>query len=263
YAGIRACRQWDRYIRPVNRCVSPPCEQRDSHRACNYASNLDFGRKEETPREKRATIPDNPGCTREHACDCAERATAAAGTFDSIANLQEVEREQAVRQNARRKRRRPSTELAAEHDHCNREINEKSAPRHRGEKSEEVGDRVALDGETCPNTSDAARQRNNNYVQRTDLTWLQYTRYRPPKLPRRSYVEKRRKRRAGDHPRIPFSSAQLQVLEDRYRRGAYLSRNDVIEISAILRLPQSKVKIWFQNRRARQRRESLNSTVVT
>lgn len=176
--------------------------------------------------------------------DPAERATAEEGTFDSIANLQEVNREQAVQQDARRKRRRPPAELAVEHDHRKREIDEESAPRHRGEKREEehVGDRVALNGETCPNTSDAARQPKNDHVQRTDLTWLQYTRYRPPKLPRRSFVEKRRKRRAGDHPRIPFSSAQLQVLEDRYRRGAYLSRNDVVEISAILRLPQSKVR---------------------
>ncbi|XP_071567400.1 homeobox protein MSX-1 [Temnothorax nylanderi] len=101
-----------------------------------------------------------------------------------------------------------------------------------------------------------------NATRRTDLTWLQYTRYRPPRLPRRSLAERRVKRRAGDHPRIPFSSSQLQVLEDRYRRGAYLSRNDVVEMSATLRLPQSKIKIWFQNRRARQRRESLNSTIA-
>ncbi|XP_020281208.1 uncharacterized protein LOC109853469 [Pseudomyrmex gracilis] len=79
-------------------------------------------------------------------------------------------------------------------------------------------------------------------TRRSDLTWLHYTRYRPPKLPRRSLVEKRTKRRAGDHPRIPFSSSQLEVLENRYRRSAYLSRNDVIEISATLRLPQSKVR---------------------
>jgi len=82
---------------------------------------------------------------------------------------------------------------------------------------------------------------NKNATRRSDLTWLQYTRYRPPKLPRKSVVEKRIKRRTGEHPRIPFSSSQLRVLEDRYKRNAYLSRNDVVEMSATLRLPQSKV----------------------
>jgi len=82
---------------------------------------------------------------------------------------------------------------------------------------------------------------NENATRRSDLTWLQYTRYRPPKLPRKSMVEKRIKRRTGEHPRIPFSSFQLQVLEDRYKRNAYLSRNDVMEMSTTLRLPQSKV----------------------
>lgn len=176
--------------------------------------------------------------------DHTERATAA-GTFDSIANLQRVDREQDVQQDARRKRRKLPAELATDYDHHNREVNAESASRHGEEKREEdhAGSRVALNEETCPNTSDAVRQRSVNHVQRTDLTWLQYTRYKPPKLPRRSFVEKRRKRRAGDHPRIPFSSSQLQVLEDRYKRGAYLSRNDVVEMSATLRLPQSKVRI--------------------
>ncbi|KAL0127379.1 hypothetical protein PUN28_005579 [Cardiocondyla obscurior] len=103
---------------------------------------------------------------------------------------------------------------------------------------------------------------SGNVTRPTDLMWLQYTRYRPPRLPRRSFPERRVKRRAGDHPRIPFSSSQLQVLEDRYQKSAYLSRNDVVEMSATLRLPQSKIKIWFQNRRARQRRESLNSIIT-
>ncbi|XP_011860334.1 PREDICTED: LOW QUALITY PROTEIN: homeobox protein engrailed-2b [Vollenhovia emeryi] len=117
---------------------------------------------------------------------------------------------------------------------------------------QDLGEQRDTSGESCrDDDKDAAR--------RTDLTWLQYTRYRPPRLPRKSLAERRVKRRAGDHPRIPFSSSQLQVLEDRYQRGAYLSRNDVVEMSATLRLPQSKIKIWFQNRRARQRRESLNS----
>ncbi|XP_011685686.1 PREDICTED: homeobox protein XHOX-7.1' [Wasmannia auropunctata] len=130
----------------------------------------------------------------------------------------------------------------------------------------EVRDRAP--GETCHDAPVVAERRRSgdrdgeSATRWTDLTWLQYTRYRPPRLPRRSLAERRVKRRVGDHPRIPFSSSQLQVLEDRYKRGAYLSRSDVIEMSATLRLPQSKIKIWFQNRRARQRRESLNSTIT-
>lgn len=175
--------------------------------------------------------------------DRVENVTAETETFDSTTNFQQVDYEQVVGQDARRKRRRLPTELATEHDYHNQDTNEESASRQRREEREEhVGNRVVLSEETCSDSSDATSQRNNNHVQRTDLTWLQYTRYRPPKLPRRSFIEKRRKRRAGDHPRIPFSSAQLQMLEDRYRRGAYLSRNDVVEISAMLRLPQSKVR---------------------
>ncbi|XP_072754624.1 homeobox protein MSX-1 isoform X2 [Anoplolepis gracilipes] len=141
------------------------------------------------------------------------------------------------------------------------EASEEQASRREGEtpEREERADRVVPD-ETIP---DAIPIVDVTQIRRADLTWLQYTRYRPPKLPRRSYVERRRiKRRTDDRPRIPFSSSQLQVLEDRYRKSAYLSRNDVVEMSAMLRLPQSKIKIWFQNRRARQRRESLNSTIV-
>ncbi|XP_050446874.1 homeobox protein MSX-1 [Cataglyphis hispanica] len=138
--------------------------------------------------------------------------------------------------------------------HEEREVSRREEETRR----EECADRV-VPGEITDAFVVEATQRE---TRRTDLTWLQYTRYRPPKLPRRSYVERRTKRRTDDRPRIPFSSSQLQVLEDRYRRSAYLSRNDVVEMSAMLRLPQSKIKIWFQNRRARQRRESLNSTIV-
>lgn len=100
-------------------------------------------------------------------------------------------------------------------------------------------DALLVNGERRPRGGD---RDGEDATRRTDLTWLQYTRYRPPRLPRRSFAERRIKRRAGDHPRIPFSSSQLQVLEDRYRRCAYLTRNEVVEMSATLRLPQSKVR---------------------
>ncbi|XP_012285361.1 homeobox protein MSX-1 [Orussus abietinus] len=89
-----------------------------------------------------------------------------------------------------------------------------------------------------------------------DLPWLRCTRYHPPRLPRKPSSGRNTKRRPGTHPRIPFTALQLQILEERYKDGAYLARRDVVHLSAILRLPQSRVKIWFQNRRARERREN-------
>lgn len=75
----------------------------------------------------------------------------------------------------------------------------------------------------------------------SDLYWLQCTRYRPPKIPRKSFVGKICKRRPASHPRIPFSSFQLDVLEEKYKNDAYLSRKDVIQLSTTLRLPHSRV----------------------
>lgn len=74
-----------------------------------------------------------------------------------------------------------------------------------------------------------------------DLPWLRCTRYRPPRLPKRSSASKISKRRPGKHPRIPFTAFQLQILEDKYSKGAYLARRDVVQLSLILRLPQSRV----------------------
>lgn len=76
-----------------------------------------------------------------------------------------------------------------------------------------------------------------------NLHWLQCTRYRPPKLPRKSFAGKVPRRRSATHPRIPFTSFQIQTLEDKYKSGAYLSRKDVSQLSTILRIPHSRVCI--------------------
>ncbi|XP_076299188.1 uncharacterized protein LOC143218089 [Lasioglossum baleicum] len=94
---------------------------------------------------------------------------------------------------------------------------------------------------------------------RSKLEWLHCTRYKPPKVPRKSRTGKC-KRRVSLDPRIPFSTHQLDVLEQKFCNGAYLSKNDVLELSTTLKLPPKKVKIWFQNRRAKERRDSRSST---
>ncbi|XP_076314784.1 homeobox protein MSX-2-like [Tachypleus tridentatus] len=86
------------------------------------------------------------------------------------------------------------------------------------------------------------------------FAWLQCSRYKPPKLTRRRDPAKRRQ--LGRSPRIPFTTAQVSILEHKFQRTHYLSGLEVTELSQILGLTETRVKIWFQNRRARERRET-------
>ncbi|XP_054282553.1 homeobox expressed in ES cells 1-like [Macrosteles quadrilineatus] len=85
--------------------------------------------------------------------------------------------------------------------------------------------------------------------------WLNCTRYHPPKLNRSKKKEGCVRRKLGRNPRIPFSAAQVAVLEDKFRVSPYLSTSDVGHLSTLLRLSDTRIKIWFQNRRARERRD--------
>ncbi|KAL7728784.1 hypothetical protein ACLKA6_004146 [Drosophila palustris] len=84
--------------------------------------------------------------------------------------------------------------------------------------------------------------------------WLHYTRYHPPKLPR-ALRQGPAKRTPGRLPRIPFTPAQLQALESAYKESNYLSAEAANKLAESLDLTNTRVKIWFQNRRARERRE--------
>lgn len=66
------------------------------------------------------------------------------------------------------------------------------------------------------------------------------------------------KRQLGRHPRIPFTSFQLSVMEQKFKETPYLSTEEVNALSKKLQLADIRVKIWFQNRRARERREKSN-----
>lgn len=70
------------------------------------------------------------------------------------------------------------------------------------------------------------------------------------------------KRTPGRLPRIPFTPYQLNELEMAYKHANYLSSEDANKLAIRLDLTCMRVKIWFQNRRARERREKreLNTT---
>ncbi|XP_050431008.1 homeobox protein ceh-5-like [Adelges cooleyi] len=110
--------------------------------------------------------------------------------------------------------------------------------------------------------TDAAEQQHHSH--RYD--WLLCTRFKPPKLDRtkKKDGQQKQKRRPGRNPRIPFTTDQVATLEREFRQNAYLGgANDVQRLSERLRLSESRIKIWFQNRRARERRDHHNGHTTT
>lgn len=88
--------------------------------------------------------------------------------------------------------------------------------------------------------------------------WLYYTRYHPPRLPRAGSnpLKQPVKRTPGRLPRVPFTPEQLKALEHAYKKSMYLSSEEANVLANQLDLSSIRVKIWFQNRRARDRRET-------
>lgn len=70
---------------------------------------------------------------------------------------------------------------------------------------------------------------------------------------------KKSKNRRKRKPRVLFSQAQVFELERRFKQQRYLSAPERDQLASILKLTPNQVKIWFQNRRYKTKKQRLEN----
>ncbi|XP_038044288.1 homeobox protein engrailed-1a-like [Patiria miniata] len=133
-----------------------------------------------------------------------------------------------------------------------------------GETEEDAGKRD--DSTERKQTQTTGRVRNVEVVSEKGSkqdhwpAWVYCTRYsdRPSSGPRTRKIKARTSiaessptRRDEKRPRTAFSAQQLQRLKHEFQQSNYLTEERRRGLAAELRLNESQIKIWFQNKRAK------------
>ncbi|KAI5622068.1 NK2 transcription factor related 7 [Silurus asotus] len=73
--------------------------------------------------------------------------------------------------------------------------------------------------------------------------------------------DNRPKPRSRRKPRVLFSQTQVFELERRFKQQRYLSAPEREQLAAVLKLTSTQVKIWFQNRRYKCKRQRQDKSL--
>ncbi|KAJ8965212.1 hypothetical protein NQ314_004281 [Rhamnusium bicolor] len=88
-----------------------------------------------------------------------------------------------------------------------------------------------------------------------------YNKIESPKLQQvtssKTELRKSGRQRSKRKPRILFSQAQVYELEQRFKQQKYLSAPEREQMAQGLNLSPTQVKIWFQNRRYKSKRQRI------
>jgi len=76
-----------------------------------------------------------------------------------------------------------------------------------------------------------------------------------------SDTERAQRQRTRRKPRVLFSQAQVFELERRFKQQRYLSAPEREHLASTLKLTSTQVKIWFQNRRYKCKRQRQDKTL--
>ncbi|XP_015790301.1 homeobox protein engrailed-1a [Tetranychus urticae] len=114
------------------------------------------------------------------------------------------------------------------------------------------------DSECSSNSSSLNTQEGNNLSLLSSPNsslpaWVYCTRYsdRPSSGPRSRKLRKKEKKSDEKRPRTAFTAEQLQRLKQEFQDNRYLTEKRRQDLARDLKLNESQIKIWFQNKRAK------------